>query len=74
MTVRANPAIMEGASTKSMAMSVPVSQATQEPCVTSILTTAPSTPATMEALVLMASIASPASVQRGTMMPPVYPR
>lgn len=74
MTVRASPAIMEDALTKSMATSVPASPATQEQCATSTLTTVRSTPATMEALALMASIASRASAQRATMMQPVYPR
>lgn len=43
----------------------------QEPCVTSTSTSAPSTRVTMGVHVLMASTASPACVQRATMMLPV---
>lgn len=71
MTVRASPVTTEGALTKSTAMSVHASQATQEQCVTSTLTTVPSIHVTMVARVLMASIASLASAQKATTMPPV---
>lgn len=73
-TVKAILVTMGPVLTKSMAMNVPVSLVTLEPCVTSTSMNVPLTLVTMEELVLMESTASPVSVLKDTTIPHVSPK